>query len=184
MRILFDPISSRFVLNGLAHANRILGKEAFVLSEWRVIGEYVHDSNGGRHQAFYSPIRDTFVLGERIPAHERIQVEQSLKYSAAEATALWRSAGMSETRKWQHTNKEHGKPTSLLGIVFISSQTVSAIPLLYLCRTAPETLRITASFTDTRNALAHTLLHAAFLRFPHAIAFRLYTVPVLLARVT
>ncbi|GKT85540.1 hypothetical protein Ct61P_03390 [Colletotrichum tofieldiae] len=70
-----------FILNGLANANEILGEEAFKLSDWEVIGEYVYDEEGGRHQAFYSPVRDTYVMGTLVKQHERIQVEQSLKYS-------------------------------------------------------------------------------------------------------
>lgn len=40
----------RFVLNGLINANQILGEEVFKLEDWRVIGEYVYDEEGGRHQ--------------------------------------------------------------------------------------------------------------------------------------
>ncbi|KAI3402213.1 hypothetical protein diail_142 [Diaporthe ilicicola] len=89
-----------FVLNGLVNANQVLGEEAFNLQDWRVIGEYVYDDEGGRHQAFYSPTRDTVVLGETIKANERIQVEQSLKYSQAAATKLWSLAGMTTADRW------------------------------------------------------------------------------------
>jgi hypothetical protein len=91
----------RFILNGLRHANELLGKTAFVESEWKVIGEYVYDAEGGRHQAFYSPVRDTIVLGELIRSHDRIQVEQSLKYSPEEARELWNRAGMTELAQWR-----------------------------------------------------------------------------------
>jgi len=68
----------------------------------------VYDAQGGRHQAFYAPMRDTIVMGERIQPHERIQVEQSLKYSAAEAEELWKLAGMTEIAQWRHL-KEYGQ---------------------------------------------------------------------------
>lgn len=42
--------SFRFVLNGLINANQILGEEVFKLEDWRIIGEYVYDEEGGRHQ--------------------------------------------------------------------------------------------------------------------------------------
>ena len=100
----------RFVLNGLTHANEILGEEIFRLEDWKVIGEYVYDHEGGRHQAFYSPVKDTVVMGELIKAHERIEVEQSLKYSQAETTRLWNQAGMSEIGKWMLGN-EYGETT-------------------------------------------------------------------------
>jgi uncharacterized SAM-dependent methyltransferase len=95
-------------LNGLRHANRVLGETAFIENDWRVIGEYVYDSQGGRHQAFYAPIRETTVQGELIRPHERIQVEQSLKYSPAEAQVLWQRAGVAEIRQWRH-REEYGE---------------------------------------------------------------------------
>lgn len=66
------------------------------------------DTEGGRHQAFYSPVRDTLVMGALIHPHDRIKVEQSLKYSPAEAERLWSSAGMAEVGQWKHRN-EYGK---------------------------------------------------------------------------
>jgi len=96
-----DESIHRFILNGLRHANKILGETVFVEAEWRVIGEYVYDGQGGRHQAFYAPLHDTTVLGQLIRPHDRIQVEQSLKYSPAEAELLWKRAGMEEIGQWR-----------------------------------------------------------------------------------
>lgn len=98
----------RFVLNGLRHANKVLGQTAFIERDWRVIGEYVFDGEGGRHQAFYAPVRDTVVMGDLIRPYDRIQVEQSLKYSPEEAQKLWKLAGMVETGQWRHI-EEYGK---------------------------------------------------------------------------
>lgn len=100
-----------FILNGLVNANQILGEEAFNMQDWRVIGEYVYDDEGGRHQAFYSPTRDVVVLGETIKANERIQVEQSLKYSQAAATRLWSLAGMTTADRWT-LGQEYGEFTT------------------------------------------------------------------------
>ncbi|KAK6957405.1 Ergothioneine biosynthesis protein 1 [Daldinia eschscholtzii] len=101
-------ITHRFLLNGLAHANKVLGHKAFDLNDWQVIGEYVYDIEGGRHQAFYSPPHDTIVLGETIKAQERIQVEQSLKYSEEGCRNLWRSAGMIEADRWMTEDEDYG----------------------------------------------------------------------------
>ncbi|CCF46010.1 hypothetical protein CH063_14895 [Colletotrichum higginsianum] len=111
-KLLIDKkgITHAFILNGLANANEILGEEAFKLSDWEVIGEYVYDEEGGRHQAFYSPVRDTCVMGTLVKQHERIQVEQSLKYSQLGAENLWNMAGLIETNCWAKGN-EHGKST-------------------------------------------------------------------------
>lgn len=103
--------SHRFILNGLANANSILGKEVFKLDEWRAIGEYVYDEEGGRHQAFYSPVKDVVIFGETIQAYSRIQVEQSLKYSQAEAKRLWNTANLREVDQWM-LGQEYGECTS------------------------------------------------------------------------
>jgi len=98
----------RFVLNGLRHANTVLGQTVFNERDWKVVGEYVFDDQGGRHQAFYAPLRDTLVMGELIKTHERIQVEQSLKFSPGEAQRLWNRAGMVEVGQWRHGD-EYGE---------------------------------------------------------------------------
>lgn len=100
--LIFDP--PRFVLNGLSYANEVLEGKVFDEKKWRVIGEYVYDERGGRHQAFYSPRKDTVVLGHLIRAHERIKIEQSLKYSAEESQLLWETSGLSEVAHW---SKDH-----------------------------------------------------------------------------
>lgn len=80
------------------------------------MGEYVYDIEGGRHQAFYSPVRPTEVMGEIIRPHERIQVEQSLKWSQTEAEMLWSSAGMTEVARWK-LDDQYGKwSLSLLSV--------------------------------------------------------------------
>ncbi|KAK8051383.1 hypothetical protein PG993_002768, partial [Apiospora rasikravindrae] len=113
-----EGITHQFILNGLRHANEVLGSEEFKLEDWEVIGEYVYDNEGGRHQAFYSPVRDTTVLGETLKAHERIQVEQSLKYSKDGMQNLWRAAGVVESDRWMVEGDEYGlhlltKPTTM-----------------------------------------------------------------------
>lgn len=104
----------RFILNGLAHANRLFKRDIFNLEDWRVIGEYVYDSNeqGGRHQAFLSPLRDVDILGHRIRRGERIKIEQSLKYTNASSQKLWALAGLEETERWTY-NDEHGRSRPL-----------------------------------------------------------------------
>ncbi|KAK4100895.1 hypothetical protein N658DRAFT_426797 [Parathielavia hyrcaniae] len=102
-----EGLTHEFILNGLRHANKVLGETAFAEDDWEVIGEYVYDAQGGRHQAFYAPRRDTMVMGELIRPHDRVQVEQSLKYSAAEAEELWERAGMMEVGQWRH-HKDYG----------------------------------------------------------------------------
>lgn len=83
-----------------------------------MIGEYVYDSEGGRHQAFYSPTKDTVVLGIAVRAQERIQIEQSLKYSPAAATALWDLADMKEVEQWNVAD-EYGECALVVCVLVI-----------------------------------------------------------------
>ncbi|RDA96104.1 hypothetical protein CP533_1804 [Ophiocordyceps camponoti-saundersi (nom. inval.)] len=94
------PAKVQFILNGLTHANNLFGKAVFNVDEWRVIGEYVYDDEGGRHQAFIAPVRETEVLGVVIKPHERVQIEQSLKYDEQERLKLWKQAGLREEASW------------------------------------------------------------------------------------
>lgn len=80
----------------------------FKLDDWQVIGEYVYGAEGGRHQAWYSPVRDTWALGQHIPAGERVFVERSVKYSKSETRKLWEAAGMVEAGKWS-VGEEYGE---------------------------------------------------------------------------
>ena len=107
-------IRRRFILNGLDNANSILGEPVFDTADWRVIGEYVHDEDGGRHQAFYAPKRDLNVRGVFIEEGERVQVEQSLKYSQAESQVLWKAAGLKEVAKWGATGEPYSEFVRLL----------------------------------------------------------------------
>ncbi|KAK3338281.1 C-type lectin protein [Neurospora tetraspora] len=128
-----EGITHEFILNGLRNANEILGETAFIEGDWRVIGEYVYDEEGGRHQAFYAPIRDTMVMGELIRSHDRIQVEQSLKYSKEEAERLWSKAGLEQVTEWTYGN-EYG-----LHLLAKSRMSFSLIPSVY-ARSALPTL--------------------------------------------
>lgn len=92
---------ARFILNGLDHANEIFGKQVFHVPDWQVIGEYVYDEDGGRHQAFLSPKHETFFDETPLQAHERIKIEQSLKYSQIGAEKLWKMSGFTEAQHWR-----------------------------------------------------------------------------------
>ena len=79
----------------------------FNINDWNVIGEYVYDGEGGRHQAFYSPKKDVTCIGVRIQEGERVQVEQSLKYSADGRRILWEQASLKEIKKWSASTESY-----------------------------------------------------------------------------
>ncbi|CAO1601549.1 hypothetical protein XANCAGTX0491_005204 [Xanthoria calcicola] len=89
-----DGKTHEFVLNGLAHANRLLTKDVFRLEDWKVIGEY--DESAGRHQAFYSPTKDLVVDGVYVETGEKIRVEESYKWSSKQSSKLWQTAGLEQ----------------------------------------------------------------------------------------
>lgn len=110
----------RFVLNGLLNANEIQGEQIFKIEDWKVIGEYVYDEQGGRHQAFYSPLRDVKIKDVHVKAGERVQVEQSLKYSPEEAKLLWRRAGLNEVTRWPASSDAYSEWTFCLILFTVS----------------------------------------------------------------
>lgn len=96
-------------MNGLVNANDIYKEQVFDPEDWKVIGEYVYDSEGGRHQAFLSPVRDVSIKGVEIKAGERIQIEESLKYSPEGAAQLWRASGLVEVDRMSASSDTYSK---------------------------------------------------------------------------
>jgi EasF-like predicted methyltransferase len=106
-----ENVTHDFTLNGLEHANRIMGTTAFNLEEWQAIGEF--DVESGRHHAFVSPLADVVVDGVSIPKGERIRIEESYKYSRDEILSLWDSAGLAENIIWKNSKGDYGKESPL-----------------------------------------------------------------------
>lgn len=101
-----EGITHGFILNGLKHANEIMGEEAFHLDDWEVIGEY--DENAGRHHAFVSPRKDVVVDGVAIPQGERIRIEESYKYSSEEIKELWQRAKLADNIVFANSRGDYG----------------------------------------------------------------------------
>ena len=97
----------KFILNGLMHANKLMGKEVFRKDDWKVIGEY--DEVAGRHQAFYSPVRDVVVEETLIRAGEKIRVEESYKYSLLQSNELWQRAGLMVRGRFGNRSNDYRK---------------------------------------------------------------------------
>ena len=97
----------KFVLNGLMHANKVMGKEVFSKDDWEVIGEY--DETAGRHQAFCSPVRDVLVEETLIRAGEKIRIEESYKYSLLQSKELWRHAGLQVRARFGNRTNDYRK---------------------------------------------------------------------------
>jgi EasF-like predicted methyltransferase len=100
-------VTHQFILNGLKHANELMGKNTFNMEEWEVIGEY--DKEAGRHHAFVSPRKDVVIDGVSIKQGERIRIEESYKYSREEVKELWELARLAENVVWANTRGDYGQ---------------------------------------------------------------------------
>lgn len=81
-----DEVTRRFTKNGLHHANRLLGYEAFSPDDWEALGEY--NEPGGKHQAFVIPQKDLQVEGVSLKKGEKLRIEESHKYNRAQVRKL------------------------------------------------------------------------------------------------
>lgn len=102
-----EGITHKFILNGLKHANEVMGETAFHLDDWEAVGEY--DQDAGRHQAFVSPRKDVVIDGVKILQGERIKIEESYKYSREEVKELWERAKLAENTVWGSSRGDYGE---------------------------------------------------------------------------
>ena len=100
-------VTHKFTLNGLKHANTLLGKAEFDLDMWQAAGRY--DDERRCHQAFVTPKNDTTVLGTSIKAGEMIRIEESYKYSDFDISLLWEQAGVKQSNHWTNERGDYGK---------------------------------------------------------------------------
>lgn len=99
-------VTRDFELNGLRNANKILGKEEFKEGDWDYVGEY--DAEGGRHEAWFVPLKDVTVCDINFKKGEKILVERSYKYNKREVQELWEKSGVVEVGHWSDPSKSYG----------------------------------------------------------------------------
>jgi L-histidine Nalpha-methyltransferase / hercynylcysteine S-oxide synthase len=85
-------LTHRFYRNGLDHANKLLGYEAFKREDWDVFGQY--NEAEGRHEAFYVAVGDISVVEAAFKKGEKLKLEEAYKYSASQSDKLWHAAGL------------------------------------------------------------------------------------------
>ncbi|KAL2429682.1 Ergothioneine biosynthesis protein 1 [Exophiala dermatitidis] len=85
-------VTENFYRNGLNHANKVLGYEAFKQEQWQIATEY--DAKLNKHQAFYVPLEDIETPDFSFSKGEKIHVEDAHKFSEAESDRLWHKAGL------------------------------------------------------------------------------------------
>jgi uncharacterized SAM-dependent methyltransferase len=102
-----DNVTRDFTLNGLKHANRIMGDTVFHPNDWEAVGEY--DVENGCHRACVSPLKDVEITGVKIVKGERIKIEESHKYSRVETERLWEESGLVENTVWSTSTADYGR---------------------------------------------------------------------------
>ncbi|KAK7538111.1 histidine-specific methyltransferase [Phyllosticta citribraziliensis] len=101
-----EGVTHQFYLNGLEHANRLLGTQAFKPGEWKVVGEF--DSLNGRHQAFVVPLKDVVVDDVLIKAGEKVRIEESYKFSPGDIRRLFDDANLAQGARWMNQKGDYG----------------------------------------------------------------------------
>lgn len=102
-----DGVTHQFYENGLAHANEVLGYEAFKPSQWQIVTHF--DPVKGQHQAFYSPTQDVSINGIRLPKGEKLVFEEATKYGPEERDQLWRTAGLIQGAELGNSSDDYRK---------------------------------------------------------------------------
>ena len=102
-----DGITHKFYRNGLFHANRLLGYDAFKPKEWNVVG--VYNESEGRHEAYFTPVADVRVEDCILKKGEKILLEEAHKYSAAQSEMLWHSAGLNPVASFGNQKDDYRK---------------------------------------------------------------------------
>lgn len=101
-----ENVTREFTLNGLKHANTIMGKNVFKKGDWDAVGEY--DEEMGCHRAFIVPLRDVEIDGVRVSKGERVRIEESFKFSHSEIRKVWDEAGLLENAIWTNSAGDYG----------------------------------------------------------------------------
>jgi EasF-like predicted methyltransferase len=114
-----EGVTHKFILNGLEHANELLGSQDFDTNTWKVFGEYRYDEFGGRHMAFVSPTRDVVIDGISIKKNEKIQIEESNKFTTEETRQMFNEAGLVEGAKWANHHGDYGMHSRFYDLVML-----------------------------------------------------------------
>ncbi|KAJ5498995.1 Methyltransferase domain of unknown function DUF2260 [Penicillium expansum] len=167
-------ITRKFYENGLLHANRVLGFEAFKADEWDILTEY--DPREGRHQAFYVPKVDVIINGINIPKGEKLIFEEAWKYGRNERDHLWRHANLiSQVEFGNLTDDYH------LHLLSPAALDVSMNPSKYAAQPIPSIGNFQSLWTAwdlaTRTMVSHEELLSKPIKLRNALIFYFGHIP-------
>lgn len=95
-----DPggVWDRFILNGLRHANSLLGYEAFQKEDWIAEGSWNEET--GCYERHLIPLSDVTFENVCFKAGGKLFISRSCKYDISEQEQLWEKAGVDELAHW------------------------------------------------------------------------------------
>jgi len=105
-----EGVTERFYLNGLDHANRVLGFQAFKQGDWTVTGHY--NQNENRHEAFYVALHDVQIGKISIHRGEMLKFEDAYKYSEEASDHLWHAAGLIHQTSYSNQDGSYRESSS------------------------------------------------------------------------
>lgn len=94
-----------FYRQGLHHANRLLGYEAFRQNDWRIVGRY--DDQRHCHEASYLALANVRINDISIRQGEQIYLETAYKYSSTRLNTLWRQSGLIHRHAWANQKEDY-----------------------------------------------------------------------------
>lgn len=100
-----EGVTRQFYENGLVHANKVLGFDAFKGNEWEILTGY--DDQEGCHKACYAPKVDVTINGITIPKGEKLVLEEAWKYGRDERDRLWRDANLILQVEFSNTSDDY-----------------------------------------------------------------------------
>lgn len=118
-----DPhgVWNRFILNGLTHANALLGYEAFQKQDWTTTGSWNEES--GCYERHLIPLKDVTFEQTCFRAGSKIFFSHSYKYSPSERTYLWEKSGLQERIQWATKDGDYGMYSDMNSLCFWSVMT-------------------------------------------------------------
>lgn len=152
--------TERFYRNGLAHANHVLGYEAFKQDEWMVEGFYDEKSN--RHQASYVALSTITNRDFSFAEGEKIHFEDAYKYAEVESDQLWHAAGLIPQMTYSNSLGDYCKYLSAPCLWLVALAPADASPKSSIFCLQPWS-------TSQRNR--QSMLQAPFLRSMIGISF-------------
>jgi EasF-like predicted methyltransferase len=106
-----EGLTEVFYRNGLSNANSLLGYEAFKQDAWDLVG--VYNEYAGRHEAYFSPVKDVHLKGVSLRQGERVLLEKACKYSLGQSEALWHAAGLNRVASFGNQTSDYRKSALL-----------------------------------------------------------------------